>query len=119
MPDATSLPDHDTGNIAVASIAGSVATALTGGVTSMVFSQVGVPMGALASKTTVARLAIWVPVVRLLLGLTVKVTLPWPSTPLTSGGRKPTVGSLGGNPVLGSIEVNVHLSRPVSGFTPP
>src|ERR1039457_1267391 len=114
MPEPTSLPVQDTGNVATVSSTGSAVTALVGGVTSMVFNHVGVRIGALASNTTFAWLVICVPVLRVPMGFTLNCTLPWPSTPFTSGGRKPTVGSLGGSPVVGSMEVKVHLSNPVS-----
>lgn len=48
------------------------------------------------------------PVVRDELMLAVKETDPFPP-----GGRKPTLGSTGGDPVLGSIDCNVHVSSPV------
>src|ERR1019366_7329921 len=110
MPEPTSLPVQDTGNVATVSSTGSAVTVLVGGVTSMVFNHVGV---------RIAWLVIWVPVLRVPMGFTLNCTLPWPSTPFTSGGRKPTVGSLGGSPVVGSMEVKVHLSNPVSEFKLP
>src|SRR5271166_4504218 len=119
MPDPISLPAHDTGKVAIVSTAGSVATALAGGVTSIVFSQAWVLMGALASKTTVAWLVICVPVDRPVFGSIENVTDAWPSIPFTSGGRNPTVGSDGGRPVVGSIDVKVNFSTPVSVFKLP
>src|SRR6202050_291347 len=97
MPDPTSLPDQVTGNVVVASSAGSVATALTGGVTSMVFSHVGVLIGAFASKTIVAVFWITVPVLTPAFGTTVRKTLPSPP-----GGRKPASRLVGGRFVFGS-----------------
>ena len=46
------------------------------------------------------------------------MTKPTPSGPSTSGGRKPTSGSAGTSRVLGSIEVNVQVTRPVVRLMP-
>ena len=117
MPEPASVPDQLTVKVAVGlvviSAAGRAATLLTGAVTSRVLSQVGVLMAAFESKTTLAVFVICVPVDWPDFGITLNSTLACPSTPSTSGGRKPTVGSVGGRPVEGSIEVNVHLSKPV------
>src|ERR1700728_1802832 len=121
MPEPVSVPDQLTGIAACppeeAIVAGSAATALVGDVTSMVFNQVGVLMAALLSKTTDAVFATCVPVLSELRGMTLKSTLPCPTIPSVSGGRKPTVGSVGGRPVEGSIEVKVQVARPVDMFS--
>ena len=46
------------------------------------------------------------------MGVTLKETLA-----PAHGGRKPIKGFKGGNPVTGSIEVNVHVSVCVAGFS--
>src|SRR6266478_978568 len=111
MPEPTSLPDHFNVKLAVVSVAGRALTWLVGGVLSRVLSHVGVLMGALTSKTIVARFCIWVFVGRPCFGFTVKKTLPLPP-----GGRKPTVGSLGGRPVAGSSDWKFHVSNPFVEF---
>jgi hypothetical protein len=78
---------------------------------SIVFDHVGVLIGGLASKTTVAVFWITVPVVRLEPSVAVNKTLP--SAP---GGRKPTVGSVGGWFVDGSRDSNVQVRTPVFMF---
>src|ERR1035437_3705802 len=93
-------------------------TWLTGGVTSTVLHQLGVLMGALTSKTTVARLQIVVPVVRFGRGLTVYKSLASPWGCVTLGGRNPAKRSVVSCCVAGSSEVNVQVTRPVAGFSP-
>ena len=107
------MPDQLTVKLPEVVVAGSAWTELAGGVTSSVFVHVSVLIGALESKTTVAVLLITVPVVSPALGATLKITLPCPETPSVSGGKNPTVGSVGGSPVEGSMEVNVQVSNPV------
>src|SRR5690349_1733439 len=100
MPLMVSVPAHLTVKLGAISVAGSLATMLTGASASRVLNHVGVSMGALASKTMVALLLTTVPVCTFLFGRMEKRTLP--SMP---GGGKPTVGSSGGRPVAGSREV--------------
>lgn len=73
---------------------GHVREAGGGTVVSIVLVHVGVRIGALASKKSVPWLAIAVAWARPALGITVKVTAPWPFLPSVSGGSKPSVGSL-------------------------
>jgi hypothetical protein len=46
MPEPTSVPDHDTGKVALAVVAGSALTLLDGGFASMVLTHAGVTIGA-------------------------------------------------------------------------
>src|SRR5258708_39735042 len=108
MPAPTSVPAQLTEKFNVASAAGSGIIWLVGGVLSIVFVQVGVLIGAFASKTTVAWFRTWVFVSSSWLGITVKNVLP-----LLPGGRNPTVGSVGGWLVVGSRDWKVHVSSPV------
>src|SRR5271169_3551592 len=85
---------------------------VTGGITPIVLSHIGVEIGAFASNTMVAWLVICVPNASPCFGSTVKRTLPSPCGGLTSGGRKPTAGLVGGFPVAGSIEMNFQVRSP-------
>src|ERR1700691_3620372 len=81
----------------------------------MVLRQIGVLIGALISNTTVAWFFTPLPLASPFLGLTENTTLPVPAgaTPVLLAGRKPAHGSSGGAPVEASIELKVHLSRPL------
>src|SRR6185312_990378 len=121
MPAPLSVPDQVTGNDRVVAVPamvstdGRAATVLTGRSASRVFVNVGVTIGAFASKTTEAKLGILVPVIwAAASGVTLYVTLPWPITPSVSGGKKPSDGSDGARLVFGSSVVKVHLSRPTA-----
>ena len=113
------MPDHDTATFVVPTTPVAACTRVVGTVVSIVFVHVGVRIGALASKTTVAWLAIAVAWARPALGITVKVTAPWPFLPSVSGGRKPSVGSLGTRCVTGSMVSKVQRTRPVVVSTLP
>src|SRR5947199_9507207 len=58
-------------------------------------------------------------VTRLVLGMTVKVTLACPSGEVLLGGRNPASGSSGERPVVGSSELNVHAICPVPALKLP
>jgi hypothetical protein len=75
--------------------------------------------GSVRVETTAPWLVICVPVVIPDFGIMLNRTAPWPSTPSASGGRKPTVGSICGSPVVGSMVVKVHFISPVSEFKRP
>src|ERR1035437_9182669 len=99
-PEPMSVPDHWTVKVGEVSSAGSRETLLVGGVLSTVLAHGWVSMGALVPKTTLAWSEICVPVARPCFGFTVKKTLA-----AAPGGRKPTKVSVGGKPVVGSMEV--------------
>jgi hypothetical protein len=111
-PLPTSFPDQLTLKLGQEDEAGRADTWLTGGVLSIVFVHTGVFKGAFASKTTDAKSEIWVPVARPGAGVTLKNT-----PPLAPGGRKPTRGFRGAEPVAGSIDPRVHVSVCVAIFS--
>jgi hypothetical protein len=118
IPDPLSVPDQLTGKLASTS-GSSAATLLSGASTSSVFVHVCVWIAAFVSNTTLAVLLTAVPVVIVLTGITLNVTAPCPTMPFVSGGRNPTVGSVGGKFVVGSIVVKVNFSSPVVVSTLP
>jgi hypothetical protein len=61
-PPASSLPDHDTGKLAVADANGSAVTLLVGGPSSRVVIQMLVSIGSLVSKMILAWASMRVPV---------------------------------------------------------
>src|SRR5579859_1522605 len=118
MPEKLSVPDQCTGNASELAVAGKGATWLIGSEASMVLVQVPVTTGAFWSKTTAAWLLICVPEPRPAFGSTLNCTTPSPCGGLTSGGKKPAAGSVGGSPVAGSSELKVQVTRPVAVFRP-
>jgi hypothetical protein len=70
----------------------------------MVFVHVGVLIGEFKSKTTAAVFLITVPV-----GVGVAGRTVYDRLALLPGGRKPARGSVGGNPVVGSIELQAQV----------
>jgi hypothetical protein len=93
-------------------VAVNAETWLTGLALSIVFVQIAVLIGVCPSNTTDACSATWVPVARPGIGVTLKDTLA-----AALGGRNPTRGLKGGNPVVGSIDVKVQASVRVARFS--
>src|SRR5262245_46759235 len=113
-PPGSSSPVQDTSHsFASLSEPGfTVSTLLDGEPLSMVFNQVFVLMAAFVSNTIEALFVICVPVARPERGLIVKETCPSPLPVESSGGRNPTDGSLGSDPVIGSMVERIHCTRP-------
>src|SRR6478672_5154511 len=99
MPAPRSDPFQEIGKLVLLWVGSSLSMLLTGFALSIVFSQTGVDMAGLVSKTTLAELLNASPVTRLSFGMIVNRTAPCPSGEFLSGGNRPAIGSSGGCPV--------------------